>query len=168
MRAAEAGAGEPKHRFTRIDAIDIALWMGARELAKETTVALTQDQRAFWARDRVDPVSSGPLQCIAKGDRFEPAIMPCNEIEAHKTVSATNKASGVRRTISARAVRLSRGGRTKRSAPNKRLLAPTHSLSGQAPGSNRATSPDAAGNTSRSISARKFACAQCVAIECLP
>ena len=154
MRAAEASAGELKHCFARINTIDIDLWIGAHELAKETAVALTQDQCASWARDRVDPVSSGSLQRIAKSDCLEPAIMPCDKIEAHKTFSATNKASGVKRTMSARALRSSRDTRRKCSAPNKRLLAPTHNITGQAPGSNRQRKTDAAGKK-RGAYARK-------------
>ena len=43
MRAAEASAGELKHCLARINALDIDLWIGAHELAKETAVAFTQD-----------------------------------------------------------------------------------------------------------------------------
>jgi hypothetical protein len=43
MRATEASAGEPKHCLAHVNAIDIDLWIGAHELAKETAVAFTQD-----------------------------------------------------------------------------------------------------------------------------
>src|SRR6266496_577424 len=168
MRPAEAGAGEVEHGFARVDTIDIDFWVRAHQLAKETTVALTQDQRAFRTRDRVDPASSGALQCVAESDCFEPAIMRRNKIEAHKILSATNKASGVRRTTSARAMRSSRDSGPKRSAPNKRPLAPRQSTTGQAPGSNRASRTEPASKRSKSSRRRDFACAQRVAIECLP
>lgn len=62
----EARAGELEHGFARIDAVDIDLRIGAHELAKETAVALTEDQRAFRARDRVDPASPGPFNALPK------------------------------------------------------------------------------------------------------
>src|SRR5207247_10218056 len=98
MHSAEAGTSKLEHGFTRIDPIDIDLRVGAHELAKETAVALPEDQCAFRARDRVDPAGPGSLQCVAEGDCLEPAIMRCNKIEAHRILSATNKTSGVRRT----------------------------------------------------------------------
>ena len=168
MHPAETRPGKLEHGFAGIDAVDIDLRVGAHELAKETTVALTHDQGAFRARDRVDPASPGPLQCVAESDRFEPAIMRCNKIEAHKIFSATNKASGVKRTTSARAVRSSRDTGTKRSAPNKRPLVPRQSATGQAPASNRASTTEPASKRSKSSRAREFACGQHVAIECLP
>src|SRR5919106_2986788 len=168
MRPAEAGTGELEHGFARIDAVDIDRREGAHKLAKETAVAFTEDQGAFRARDRVDPASPGALQRVTEGDCFEPAIMRCDKIEAHKTFSATNSASGVKRTRSARAVRSSRDTGTKRSAPNKRPLAPTQSTTGRAPASNRASTTEPASKSSKSSRARKFACGQRVAIECLP
>ena len=87
MRPAEAGTGELQHGFARVDALDIDLRIGAHELAKETTVALPEDQCAFRARDRVDPASPGPLQCVAKSDCLKPAIIWCNKIEAHRILT---------------------------------------------------------------------------------
>src|SRR5437773_6220719 len=139
MHSAEAGTSKLEHDFAGIDAVDMDLRMSAHELAKETAVALPENQCAFRACDRIDPASSGALQCVAEGDCLEPAIMRCNKIETHKTFSATNKTSGVRRTTSARAVRSSRDTEAKGSAPNKRLLPPRQSATGQAPGSSRAS-----------------------------
>src|SRR6266498_2715885 len=160
MHSSEARPGELEHGFARIDAVDIDRREGAQELAKETTVALTQDQGAFRTRERVDPASPGSLQCVAESDCFEPAIMRCNKIEAHKTFSVTNKASGIKRTTSARAMRSSRDTGTKGSAPNKRPLPPKHSATGQASGSNRASTTEPASKTSKSIRGREFAYAQ--------
>src|SRR4029453_11789325 len=139
MRPAEADTGELQHGFARVDAIDIDLRIGAHELAKETAVALTEDQCAFRARNRLDPASPGSLQCVAEGDCLKPAIMRCNKIEAHTILSATNEARGVRRTTSARAVRSSRETGTKGSAPNKRPLNPRHSATDHPPESKRAS-----------------------------
>jgi len=66
MHSAEAGTSELEHGFTRIDAIDIDLRVGAHELAKETAVALPEDQCAFRACDRIDPASSGALNALPK------------------------------------------------------------------------------------------------------
>ena len=99
--------GERNHSCARLDAIDLRAGVKPDEIGKKTPIPLPCDEDAAGRLDLPNECKSRRLQLRTKSKRLEPAIVRRDAIEAHR-IEKSSANSGVSRTRSAKAVRLSR------------------------------------------------------------
>ncbi len=120
------------HARTCFDAIDFRVRIRPDEFSEEATVPLAHHQNSPRRAYLPDKSDSRLLELIAENHCLERAIKRRNSIEAHRNENGS-ASSGVSKTRSARAVRVSRGRRSARfSLTSRSALAPRHNQSGKA------------------------------------
>src|SRR6185312_8806327 len=131
-RGRESPAGEANHACAGFETIDRRLRICPNELSEKAPVSLAHDEDPPRRIDLPNECGARLLQLRTENQRLEPAIMPRDPVEIHRSEKGS-AASGVRRTRSARAVRLSRGRWWERfSLTSRKALPARQSQSGQA------------------------------------
>ncbi len=132
LRVSHLSPRQFNHPFACFDTIHGHSRISPNELGEETSIPLTDNEDAARPPDLPHERDASLLELVPENDRLEPAIRRRDAIEIHRRAMGS-RMSGVSKTRSASAVRLSRGRPgAKSSLTSRNALAPRQSQSSQA------------------------------------